>query len=253
MGFSDRNLGVAISEKPSQACFPTTCWGRILQAGDPAAPEARAALEGLCRDYWYPLYAFVRRKGHDPETAQDLVQGVFADLLERNDLRRLAPERGRFRSFLMACCAHHIAKHHERERAVKRGGGRVAIPIDALTAESRFGREPSHDLTAEHLFERRWALTLLDHVLTGVYGETARSKMPALDQRLLPALLGHEGALSQHAIAAELGLTVGAVKMAALRLRARYRERLREEIARTVADPSEIDAEIRALLKTLAQ
>ena len=134
-----------------------------------------AALEGLCRDYWYPLYAFVRRKGHDPETAQDLVQGLFADLLERDDLRGLEPERGRFRSFLMACCTHHLARHHERERAVKRGGGRVAIPIDALTAESRFGGEPGHDLTAERLFERRWALTLLDRVLAGLDAEMARS------------------------------------------------------------------------------
>jgi RNA polymerase sigma-70 factor (ECF subfamily) len=245
-------MGLAMSEKPSAARFPTTCWGRILEAGDPAAPEARAALEALCRDYWYPLYAFVRRKGHDPETAQDLVQGLFAHLLERHDLRGLEPERGRFRSFLMACCTHYLARYHERERAARRGGGRVAIPIDALTAESRFGSELSHDLTAEWLFERRWALTLLDHVRDSLDAEMGRSNKRMLYHRLRPALLGHEAVPSYQGIAHELGLTVGAVKMAAHRLRMRYRERLREEIARTVADPAEIDAEIQALLVTLS-
>jgi RNA polymerase sigma factor (sigma-70 family) len=241
-------MGPAGSDKPSAARFPTTSWGRILEAGDPAAPGARSALEALCRDYWYPLYAFVRRKGHDLETAQDLVQGLFAGLLERGDLRGLGPERGRFRSLLMACCTHSIARHHERERAARRGGGRVAIPIDALAAESRFGGEPGHDLTAERLFERRWALTLLDNVLAGLDAEMARSEKRSLYQRLRPALAGGQEASPYQEIADELGLSIGAVKMAAHRLRARYRERLREEIARTVADPSEIDAEIRDLL-----
>jgi RNA polymerase sigma-70 factor (ECF subfamily) len=238
-------------EDPSAARFPTTCWGRILEAGGPDAPESRAALEALCRDYWYPLYAFVRRKGHDPETAQDLVQGLFASLLERDDLRRLEPQRGRFRSFLMACCTHYLARHHERERAARRGGGRIAIPIDSPAAESRFGGEPGHDLTAERLFERGWALTLLDHVLAGLDAEMARSEKRTLYERLSPSLLGDGEAPSYRAIADELGLSVGAVKMAAHRLRARYRDRLREEIARTVADPSEVDGEIAALLEVL--
>jgi RNA polymerase sigma-70 factor (ECF subfamily) len=153
----------------------------------------------------------------------------------------------------MACCAHHLARHREQARAAKRGGGRIAIPIDALTAESRFGGEPCHDLTAERLFERRWALTLLDRVRDGLDVEMARSKKAALYRRLRPALLAHEGAPSHQDIADELGLTVGAVRMAAHRLRMRYRERLREEIARTVADPSEIDAEIQALLANLGR
>src|SRR4051794_21514819 len=199
--------------------FPTTCWRRILEASDPTAPEARAALEGLCRDYWYPLYAFVRRKGHDPETAQDLVQGLFADLLERNDLRGLEPQRGRFRSFLMACCAHHLARHHEQARAVKRGGGRILISIDALTAESRFGGEPYHDLTAERLVERRCASPRLDPVLAGREGGMLGSNKRAFSHRLRPALLGYEAAPPYQVIADELGLTVGAVKMAAHRLR----------------------------------
>jgi len=240
-------------EGPSAARFPTTHWGRVLQAGNPSSPGARAAIEDLCRDYWYPLYAFGRRKGHDPEAAQDLVQGLFAELLSRNDLRGLSPERGRFRSFLLACCNHYLAKHHDRERALKRGGGRASIPIDALTAESRFGGELAHDLTAERLYERRWALTLLDHVLAGLDAEMARPDRQPLYERLRPALLGHEDAPSYRRIADELHLSEGAVKMAAHRLRARYRERLREEIARTVAEPAEIDAEIRDLLAALGQ
>jgi RNA polymerase sigma-70 factor (ECF subfamily) len=240
-----------LTEPTSAVRFPTTCWSRVLLAGDPASPEASAALEALCRDYWYPLYAFVRRKGHDPETAQDLVQGLFASLLGRGDFRGLHPLRGRFRSFLMACCTHYLARHHERERAARRGGGRVAIPIDALAAESRFGGEPAHDLTAERLFERRWALTLLDRVLAGLDAEMARSDKRVLYERLRPALAGDDEAPRYLLVADELGLSVGAVKMAAHRLRARYRQRLRDEIGRTVADPSEIDAEIRDLLATL--
>jgi DNA-directed RNA polymerase specialized sigma24 family protein len=232
--------------------FPTTCWGRILLASDPAAPGARSALEELCKDYWYPLYAFIRRKGHDPETAQDLVQGLFADLLERGELLELKQERGRFRSFLMACCVHYLAKVHGREQAVKRGGGRVFLSLDALKAESRFGGEPAHELTAERLFDRRWALTLLDHVVAGLDGEMAAPEKRPLYDRLRPSLLGQEEMASYKAIALELGLTEGAVKMAAHRIRGRYRVRLRDEIGRTVADTAEIDDEIGALLEALA-
>jgi DNA-directed RNA polymerase specialized sigma24 family protein len=234
------------------AGFPTTCWGQILQAGDPAAPGARDALEELCRDYWRPLYAFVRRKGHDPEAAQDIVQGLFTDLLERGDFGTLEPERGRFRSFLMACCTHYLAKIQGRERAFKRGGGRSFSSLDALKAETRFGGEPAHDLTAERLFDRRWALTLLDHIIGGLDAEMAQPDRRPLYDRLRPSLLGQEDVPCYKTIALELGLTEGAVKMAAHRLRARYRQRLRDEIARTVADPAEIDDEIRILLDALA-
>jgi RNA polymerase sigma factor (sigma-70 family) len=242
-----------MSQTPSSAGFPTTCWGQILTAGDPAAPDARSALEELCRDYWYPIYAFVRRKGYDAQTAQDMVQGLFTGLLERDDLRGLDPGRGRFRSFLMACCTHYLANSHERERAVKRGGGRTSISLGALNAEARFDGEPAHDLTAERLFERRWALTLLDHVLAGLDAEMAGSDKRPLYARLRPSLLGQDEAPSYRTVAQELGQSEGAVKMAAHRFRARYRERLRAEIARTVADPSEIDDEIRSLLNSLSR
>jgi RNA polymerase sigma-70 factor (ECF subfamily) len=235
------------------AGFPTTSWGRILLASDRAAPEARGALEELCRDYWYPLYAFIRRKGHEPETAQDLVQGLFTDLLERGGFVEVGQERGRFRSFLMACAVHYMAKVHARERAVKRGGGRFLVSLEAMNAETRFGGEPAHNLTAERLFDRRWALTLLDRAVAGLDAEMAAApeRRPLYD-RLRPGLLGQEELASYKAMALDLGLTEGAVKMAAHRIRGRYRERIREEIGRTVADPAEFDDESGALLEALA-
>ena len=242
-----------MSQDPSSAGFPTTCWGQILLAADPAAPESRSALGELCRDYWYPIYAFVRRKGYDPDTAQDLVQGLFLSLLERDDLRGLEPTRGRFRSFLMACCTHYLANSHERERAVKRGGGRTFISLGAVNAEAQLDAEPAHDLTAERLFERRWALTLLDHVIAGLDAEMAASDKQRLYDRLRPGLLGQDEAPTYRTVALELGQSEGTVKMAAYRLRARYRERLREEIARTVADPADIDDEIRSLLGSVGR
>jgi RNA polymerase sigma-70 factor (ECF subfamily) len=238
--------------EPSSAGFPTTAWSRILEAGGPAEPQARAALEDLCRDYWYPLYAFLRRKGVDAESAQDLVQSLFAELLARDDLRGLDPARGHFRSYLMACATHLLAKHRARERAARRGGGSPILSLDGPAAESRYGIEPSHELTAERLFERRWAVTVLDLVLSGLDAEMAGSDRQVLYEQLRPSLLGQPDALPYAEIASGLGMTEAAVKMAAHRLRARYRERLRDEIARTVADPSEIDDEIKELLDVLA-
>jgi RNA polymerase sigma-70 factor (ECF subfamily) len=232
--------------------FPTTHWSRVVTAHDRATPEARDALAELCRAYWYPLYAFVRRKGHAPEEAQDLVQGLFASLLERDDLHTLEPARGRLRSFLMACCDHYLAKHHAHERALKRGGGHKLIAIDHSEGEARFGGEPSHELTAERLFERHWALTLLDQVLGRLDAEMERTDRRLLYKRLQPVLFAQEGGPTYRQIAAELSLSEGAVKMAAHRLRSRYRELLRAEIALTVDDPAEVDAEIAALLDALA-
>ena len=237
--------------RPSAAGFPTTHWSRVLAAsGDD--PGSREALAALCRDYWYPLYGFVRLKGHSPEDAQDLVQGLFAELIGRRALRGLDPARGRFRSFLMACCSRSIAKHHARERALKRGGGLAPIAIDSAQGESRLTAEPAHDETPERLFERRWAATLLERVLQRVDAEMARSDRKALYERLRPGLLGQEDAPPYRQVAEELGLTEGAVKAAAHRLRAVYRRRVREEVARTVADPAEVDAECEALLGILA-
>jgi RNA polymerase sigma-70 factor (ECF subfamily) len=188
----------------------------------------------------------------DPESAQDLVQSLFTELLARNDLRGVDPARGRFRSFLMACATHLLAKHRARERAARRGGGRATLSFDSLAAESRHGVEPSHELTAERLFDHRWTLTVLDLVLTGLDDEMAKSDRSRLYELLRPSLLAQPKARPYAEIASGLGITEAAVKMAAHRLRARYRERLRDEIARTVADPAEIDDELKDLLEALS-
>jgi DNA-directed RNA polymerase specialized sigma24 family protein len=239
-------------QSPYSDRFPTTCWSRVAHAGDPSDPEAGVALEGLCRDYWYPLYAFVRRRGFGPDDACDLVQGFLADLLERRDLAGADRERGRFRSFLRTACAHFLAHHRERDRALKRGGGHRIISIDLPAAERRYGREPAHELTPERLFERRWALDLLSHVLARLEVEAAQSGKVELFSRLRPMLEGDDRAESYSDVGTAVGLSEGAVKVAAHRLRARYREVLREEVGRTVEDPAEVDAELGDLITSLA-
>jgi RNA polymerase sigma-70 factor (ECF subfamily) len=242
-----------MTEDSTSARFPTTCWSRVACAGDPADPEARVALEGLCRDYWYPLYAFARRQGLDPDSASDLVQGFFADLLERNALDGVDRDRGRFRGFLRTACGHYLAHRREHDRADKRGGGRRARSIELSDAEGRYGREPAHELTAEWLFERRWALELLEHVLARLEAEASATGKPDLFARLRPMLEGDESAESYREIGTALGLSEGAVKVAAHRLRARYRTLLREEVARTVADPADVDAELADLIAALSR
>jgi RNA polymerase sigma-70 factor (ECF subfamily) len=231
--------------------FQTTRWGLILAARGGHATEARAALASLCGSYWYPLYAFVRRKGHDPETARDLVQGFFARLLEKGDLASVDRQKGKFRSFLMAACAHYLANQSDHDRAQKRGGGRAPISIDQITAEDRYDLEPAHDLTAERLFERHWALTLLDHVLGRLEVEMMRAGKSRLFEALRPALLGDAERTAYAEIAAGLGLSEEAARAAAHRLRRRYREILREEVANTLDDPAEVEAEIGALFTAL--
>ena len=231
--------------------FETTCWSMVLAARDGASTEAREALAELCGTYWYPLYAFVRRKGYDAETAQDLVQGFFARLLEKGDLAAVQQEKGKFRSFLMAACSHFLANQADHDRAKKRGGGRTPISIDRLTAEGRYRREPAHSLTAERLFERQWALALLDNVLETIKNEMVRAGKAREFEALRPALLGLATRTPYSQIAAELGIKEDAARAAAHRLRSRYRKLLSQEVARTVDDPAEVDAEIRSLLRSL--
>jgi hypothetical protein len=187
--------------------FETTCWSMVLSARDGQATEAREALAKLCATYWYPLYAFVRRKGHDAERAQDLVQGFFARLLEKGDLAAVQQEKGKFRSFLMADCSHFLANKGEHDRAKKRGGGRMPISIDRLTAEGCYRREPAHSLTAERLFERQWALALLDNVMEMIKIEMARAGKERQFEALRPALLGLASRTPYSQIAAELGIS----------------------------------------------
>jgi RNA polymerase sigma factor (sigma-70 family) len=232
--------------------FPTTHWSRVLRAGDPADRGSREALEHLCRDYWYPLYAFVRRRGLDRDQAGDLVQGFLTDLIERRDLAKADPSRGRFRSFLRTACTHFLAHCRDHDQALKRGGGQTLVPIDRQDAEGRYVNEPAHDLTAERLFERRWAMILLGQVLSRLQSEASRAGKSDLFERLRPSLEGADLADSYRSIGEALGISEGAVKVAAHRFRARYRQILREEVARTVEDPADVDAEIDDLLKALA-
>jgi DNA-directed RNA polymerase specialized sigma24 family protein len=240
-------------EASSNAPFPTTRWSQVVAAGGRADPAACQALADLCAAYWYPLYAFVRRKGHRPDEAADLVQGTFVNLLDRDGLAAVAPERGRFRSFLMAACAHHLADCRDRNHAAKRGGGQVPIPFDRVGAESRYSAEPADELTPERLFERRWAIGLLDHAVARLEAESTAAGKAALLTQLLPTLTGGRGDVPFAVLAAELSMTEGAVKTAASRLRKRYGEILREEIARTVADPADVGDEVRALFAALAR
>jgi RNA polymerase sigma-70 factor (ECF subfamily) len=231
--------------------FQTTRWSLILAARGAEAMAANKALAELCGIYWYPLYAFARRKGYDPEAAQDLVQGFFARLLEKGDLASVDRAKGRFRSFLMAACTHYIANQSDHRRAKKRGGGMARIPIDRLTAEGRYGSEPAHELTAERLFEKQWALTLLDHVVGRLEAEMARAGKSRLFEALRPALLGTAERTPFAEIAADFEMTEEAARAAAHRLRRRYRALLREEVARTLDDPADVEEEIAALFACL--
>jgi len=237
------------SDRPS---FGTTHWSLILAARDRGTSQADHALAELCAAYWYPLYAFIRRRGHDPDRAADLTQGFFARFLEKDCLRSVDPSKGRFRAFLLAACKHFLANAHDREIALKRGGGRRPVSIDRRDAEGRYLCEPAHDLTPERLFERRWALTLLDRALDQVGREFHRGGKGVLYDRLKVVLTGAEGAASYARLGAELRMTEDAVKKAAQRLRQRYREVLRELVAETVEEPGQVDDEIRALFAILA-
>jgi RNA polymerase sigma-70 factor (ECF subfamily) len=232
--------------------FQTTSWSLVLAVRDGDPVQSRAALATLCAAYWYPLYAFIRRKGHDADEALDLVQGFFARLLEKGDLAAIDRGKGKFRSFLMAACGHYLANQRDHARAVKRGGGLTPIPIDRIAAEGRYGGEPAHDLTAERLFERQWATTLLELVLGRLEDEMARAGKAVQFEALRPALTGDGSRMPYGQVGAVLGMSEEAARAAAHRLRNRYRELIREEIGRTVDDPSEIDGEIASLFTALS-
>jgi RNA polymerase sigma factor (sigma-70 family) len=239
-------------DAPRGPVFVTTHWSLVLSARDPGAPQSAAALEKLCRAYWPPIYAFVRRQGHKPEDAQDLTQEFFARLLEKNFLVQVNQARGRFRSFLLASLKHFLANEWNKAKAQKRGGGKIFVPIDLANTETSFGFEPADNLTAEKIFERRWALTLLDHVLRRLREEHVRDGKEKLFEQLKPTLTEDSRNVRYTEIAARLGTSEGAVKVAVHRLRQRYRELFRAEIADTVADPGEVEDEIRNLFAALA-
>jgi RNA polymerase sigma-70 factor (ECF subfamily) len=232
--------------------FATTHWSIVVAAQDAEAPQARDALAALCRSYWYPLYAYIRRQGHSVEQAQDLTQEFFTRFLEKDYLRSVDPAKGKFRSFLLACCKHFLANERDRAAAAKRGGGRAALSLDFGAAERRYRLEPAHIQTAERLYERRWALTLLDQVLDRLHDEMSREHKAKLFEVLKPCLTAENAARSYQEVAAELGMTEGAVKVAVHRLRRRYREMLQEEVGRTLKEPGLIEEELRDLFAALA-
>ena len=232
--------------------FVTTNWSVVL-AAQTRSPAADQALEKLCRAYWPPIYSFVRREGRSVEDAQDLTQGFFARLLERRDFDAVRREKGRLRSYLLSSLKHFLINERARVMSIKRGEGRAPIPLDEIMARERNDPEPADALTADRIYERRWALTVLDQVLRRL-GEEYRT---AGNERLFDffkELLADEPAgLSQAKIGEELGMNENAVKQAYHRFRNRYRECLREEIANTVAVPGDVEDELRHLIAVLRQ
>lgn len=231
--------------------FPTTRWTLVCAAGDPNRKEARAALATLCENYWYPLYSFLRRRGYAAHQAQDLTQEFFTRVLEGRYLDRADPDKGRFRSFLLTSLKYFVADERDRERAQRRGGGLV-VPLELASGEERYLREPGHDETPERIFERRWALALLDRVVERLRGEFVQHGRPEHFERLKVFLLGHSDA-PYAVLAREMKTSEGTLKVAIHRLRKRYRELFRQEIADTVADPAEVESELRYLAAVLTR
>jgi RNA polymerase sigma factor (sigma-70 family) len=230
--------------------FGTTHWSLVLAAAHGSWPKGRAALATLCQAYWHPLYFYIRRRGYQPDEAQDLTQAFFAAILEKGRLQAADPERGRFRSFLLGSLNHFLANEWDRARAKKRGG-RKTLSLDIEGAEGRYLLEPADDLTAEKLFERRWAMTLLDLVLDQLQQDLARDGRGHLFEQLKGFLGGPAADAPYSRVAADLGMTESAVKMAVHRLRRRYRHLLRARIAQTVGSAEQIDDEIRRLFAAL--
>ena len=223
----------------------------MLTAGQRPSPDSRRALESLCEAYWYPLYAYVRRRVSDVNEAQDLTQAFFVELLRKNYVGSATPERGRFRAFLLTALKHFLSKQWDKARAQKRGGGRAGISLDFKDADSRYRIEPCGGLTAEQLYDRQWALTLLGQIMERLENEFAEKGNAKRFQHLSGFIIGEHSGTTYGDVAAKLNITEAAAKMAAHRMRRRYRHLLREEIAQTVDGPDDVDDEIRNLFATL--
>jgi RNA polymerase sigma-70 factor (ECF subfamily) len=224
----------------------------LSAAGKKDHALAEQSLEQLCRVYWLPLYTFIRRQGESPHDAQDLTQEFFARLLEKDFLGSVDQSKGRFRSFLLASLKHFLSNQRDRARAQKRGGGQNHLPLDFSDAESRVGFQPADEQTPEKAFEKRWALTLLDQTLGRLRREYSERGKEALFEQLKTTLTEGRGGVGYADLSVKLGLSEAAVKMAVLRLRQRYREVLRLEIAETVAEETEVDAELREVFRALS-
>ena len=240
----DRDAMIGRSEE-----FPTTRWSLVLGARDRDRLEARAALAELCRAYWYPIYAFIRRKGRDLNDAEDLTQAYFARLLEKGVIAAADQGKGRFRTFLRTDCQHFLIDEHRRRSA--RGGTARPISIDVRDAEGRYRVEPADDMTPDRLFDRAWAMTVLDRVLERLAAEFAAKGRAEVFDRLKIVLTQGKGAVPAATVATQLGMTENAVNVAIHRLRKRYRQLLEEQIAETLDDAAQMDDEIRSLFAAL--
>jgi len=232
--------------------FATTRWSMVLTAADEKSPRSADALSELCKTYWYPIYAYVRRQGRSHEAAQDLTQEFFARMLEKRYIDDVGPDKGKFRTFLLVCLKRFLANEWDKTQAQKRGGGKAPLSIDFVDAEGRYSLEPGHELTAQKVFERRWALTVLERTLAGVASEFIQSSRGELFEALKVYLVGEVGALSYAQTAERLAMTEGAVKVAVHRLRARFRDWVKHEIAQTVPVETDIDEELRYLVSVLS-
>lgn len=238
-------------QERDRAGFNATRWTVVMAAArGNDSPRAAEALAELCRTYWYPLYAFLRRHGHASHEAEDLTQAFFAKLLDRDFLANLDRHKGKFRSFLLSSLKHFLSDERDRASAQKRGGGRRVISLNGLDAENRYRLEPSHDLSPEKMYEKQWALSVLEHVLSRLQAKWAAAGKLALFEHLQPTLAAGR-ATPYEEIARRLGTTEGAIKSAAHRLRRQYRALLIEEISQTVTAPGEVEGEIRYLMSCL--
>ena len=243
-------IGPAAAGHHGPAAFTTTHWSVVLEAQG-ESPAAKEALEKLCRTYWRPVYAFLRRQGFGREEAEDITQGFFAQLLERRKFSAIREEKGRLRSFLLGALKYFLADEQRRAMAIKRGKGQRLIPLEELRADKRIDMEPADPVTAEMIYERRWALTVLEQVLDRLKNEYQSAGNTGLFDSLKQLLPDEPGSPSQAEIAAQLGMTENALRQAFYRFRQRYQSLLREEIANTVATPGDIEDELRHLIAVL--
>jgi RNA polymerase sigma factor (sigma-70 family) len=240
------------SALPDAGRFATTHWSVVRAAGRPGSAHYQQALETLCQTYWFPLYAYLRRRGYDRHQAEDHAQAFFAFLLAKHGLRLADPKRGKFRSFLLGALKHFLANERARARAQKRGGNRKVLSLDLDNAESQYALEPRDELSPEKLFERSWALTVLDRAMARLQAEATTAKKHGIFDCLKVYLTAEKSSIRYCDVAAQLGMTEGAVKAAVHRLRRRYRDLLRDEIAQTVTTEDQINEEIRELFAALA-
>ena len=229
----------------------TTQWSQVLTARDGSDSQARAALESLCQTYWQPLYAYIRHQGSCPDEARDLTQGFFAEFLEKDFLSSVDPEKGRFRSFLLASLRNFLSHERDRERALKRGGGTLTLSFDVEAGEAGYALRPVEATTPIDVFERRWAMTVLDRAMDRLQHEIDSSGDEISLEHLKQYLTSAEPQVPYRETAETLGVSEGAVATAVHRLRKRYGQCLRAEIAETVVDPSHVDDELRHLLHGL--